>query len=145
MTLLRNRTVRILLTGLALALLAAPEAGSQPRSGGRTAPPPAAPSGAQTEAVDLNEGKSAAELFQGGCAVCHQSPGGLAKGRGAGELILPWVLAVGRGMGVGAMAGVVAPYPTLGEVSKRAAGAYYAPKLFGAGTRRVVRLLQRLG
>ena len=55
------------------------------------------------------------------------------------------MLAVGQGLGIGAMAGMVAPYPTLGEVSKRAAGAYYAPKLFGEGTRRVVRLLQRLG
>lgn len=71
--------------------------------------------------------------------------GATVVGRGAGELILPWVLAVGQGLGIGAMAGVVAPYPTLGEVSKRAAGAYYTPKLFGAGTRRLVRLLQRLG
>lgn len=71
--------------------------------------------------------------------------GATVVGRGAGELILPWVLAVDRGIGIGAMAGVVAPYPTLAEVSKRAAGAYYAPKLFGAGTRRVVRLLRHLG
>ena len=39
---------------------------------------------------------------------------------------------------------VVAPYPTLGEIGKRAAGNFYAPRLFSAGTRRLVRLLQRL-
>lgn len=71
--------------------------------------------------------------------------GATIVGRGAGELILPWVLAIGQGLRIGAMAGVIAPYPTLSEVSKRAAGAYYTPKLFGEGTRRIVRLLQRLG
>lgn len=45
------------------------------------------PSGHQTEAVDLNEGRSAAELFKAGCAVCHQSAAGLAKGRRDSELV----------------------------------------------------------
>lgn len=69
--------------------------------------------------------------------------GATIVGRSAGELILPWVLAIGQGLGIGAMAGVIAPYPTLSEISKRAAGAYYAPKLFGPTTRRIVGLLQR--
>ena len=39
---------------------------------------------------------------------------------------------------------MVAPYPTLGEVSKRAAGAYFSPKLFDSPVvKRVVRLVQR--
>jgi len=59
----------------------------------------------------------------------------------AGELILPWVLAVGNKMKIGKMAGMIAPYPTLGEVSKRAAGSYYTPKLFSDRTRRIVRFL----
>jgi pyruvate/2-oxoglutarate dehydrogenase complex dihydrolipoamide dehydrogenase (E3) component len=45
-------------------------------------------------------------------------------GASAGELIHAWVLAVGRGIGIGAMANMIAPYPTLGEVNKRAAGAF---------------------
>jgi hypothetical protein len=69
--------------------------------------------------------------------------GATIVGRSAGELILPWVLAIGQGLGIGAMASVIAPYPTLSEISKRAAGAYYAPKLFGPATRRIVGLLQR--
>ncbi len=71
--------------------------------------------------------------------------GATIVGRGAGELILPWVLAIDQGLGIGAMAGVIAPYPTMSEISKRAAGAYFAPKLFGPATRRIVRLLARLG
>jgi pyruvate/2-oxoglutarate dehydrogenase complex dihydrolipoamide dehydrogenase (E3) component len=62
-------------------------------------------------------------------------------GAHAGELILPWVLAVGSKMKIGAMAGAIAPYPTLGEVSKRAAGSYYVPKLFSERTRKIVRFL----
>lgn len=44
------------------------------------------PTGHQTEPVDLNEGKSPAELFNAGCAVCHQSAVGLAKGQREREL-----------------------------------------------------------
>ncbi len=63
----------------------------------------------------------------------------------AGELILPWVLAVAKKLGVKDMANVIAPYPTLGEISKRAAGSFYTPKLFADGTKRLVRLLAKLG
>ena len=66
-------------------------------------------------------------------------------GAHAGELIHPWVLAISKGLGVGAMAQIIAPYPTLGEVNKRAAGSFYTAKLFGDGTRRLVRLLGKLG
>jgi len=67
-------------------------------------------------------------------------------GRHAGELIQPWALAVSKGLRVGDMAGHVAAYPTLGEVSKRVAGAYYAPRLFESDrVKWVVRLLARLG
>lgn len=71
--------------------------------------------------------------------------GATIVGRHAGELILPWVLAIDHGLEMGALAGIVAPYPTLSEISKRAAGAYLAPKLFRPFTRGLVGLLQRLG
>ncbi|HZG66171.1 MAG TPA: FAD-dependent oxidoreductase, partial [Herpetosiphonaceae bacterium] len=70
--------------------------------------------------------------------------GATIVGRSAGELILPWVLIIGQGLGMAAMAGVIAPYPTLSEISKRVASTYYAPKLFSALTRRIVGLLQRM-
>ena len=63
----------------------------------------------------------------------------------AGELILPWGLAISQRLKIGALANAIVPYPTLSEVSKRAAGAYYTPKLFSARTRWLVRLLARLG
>jgi pyruvate/2-oxoglutarate dehydrogenase complex dihydrolipoamide dehydrogenase (E3) component len=62
----------------------------------------------------------------------------------AGELIHTWVLAISSGLKIGAVATMVAPYPTLGEINKRAAGAWFAPKLFSDRTRRLVRLLLRL-
>jgi pyruvate/2-oxoglutarate dehydrogenase complex dihydrolipoamide dehydrogenase (E3) component len=71
--------------------------------------------------------------------------GAAIVGAHAGELILPWVLAVERRLKLTALAGVVAPYPTLGEAGKRAAGAYYAPRLFSGRTRWLVRQLARLG
>ena len=70
--------------------------------------------------------------------------GATIVGRHAGELILPWVLAVQKRLKVGDMASIIAPYPTFSEVSKRVAGAWYTPKLFTDRTRRVVRLMQML-
>lgn len=63
----------------------------------------------------------------------------------AGELIGLWALALSSGLKIGAVAGMIAPYPTLGEISKRAAGAYYTPKLFdNLGLKRFVRMVQRI-
>lgn len=62
----------------------------------------------------------------------------------AGELIGLWALALSARLKMSAVAGMVAPYPTLGEVSKRAAGAYFGPKLFeSAALKRLVRFVQR--
>jgi pyruvate/2-oxoglutarate dehydrogenase complex dihydrolipoamide dehydrogenase (E3) component len=46
-------------------------------------------------------------------------------GPGAGDLIQPWVLALDRGLGIGAMATPVLPYPTRGEAGRRAAVNYF--------------------
>jgi len=67
--------------------------------------------------------------------------GATIAGPRAGELLLPWVLAVSQRQKIAAMASVIAPYPTLGEVSKRAAGSYYTPSLFSDRTRKIVRFL----
>ncbi|OYU38656.1 MAG: dihydrolipoamide dehydrogenase [Pseudorhodobacter sp. PARRP1] len=65
-------------------------------------------------------------------------------GAGSGELIGLWALAISARLKVGAMAAMIAPYPTRGEISKRAAGAYFSPKLFdNMAVKRVVRLVQR--
>ena len=69
--------------------------------------------------------------------------GATIVGPHAGELILPWVMAVSGKWKIGKMAGVIAPYPTLSEVGKRAAGSWFAPRLFNDRTKRIVRFLQR--
>ena len=62
----------------------------------------------------------------------------------AGELIGLWALALSAKLKMGAMAGMIAPYPTLGEISKRAAGAYFSPRLFAnPALKRVVGFVQR--
>jgi pyruvate/2-oxoglutarate dehydrogenase complex dihydrolipoamide dehydrogenase (E3) component len=62
-------------------------------------------------------------------------------GEHAGELLLPWCLAISQGLKIGAIAGIIVPYPTLGEAGKRAAGSYYTPKIFSERMRRIVRLI----
>ena len=66
-------------------------------------------------------------------------------GKNAGDLIQPWTLAIQNKMKIGAMAGVIAPYPTRGEASKRAAGSYYTKSLFSERTRKIVRFLKIFG
>jgi pyruvate/2-oxoglutarate dehydrogenase complex dihydrolipoamide dehydrogenase (E3) component len=69
---------------------------------------------------------------------------GIAGAR-AGELIQTWVLAMSENLKIGAVAQMIVPYPTLGEVSKRAAGSFYTPSLFSERTRKIVRFLRRFG
>jgi len=65
-------------------------------------------------------------------------------GADAGELVGLWAYAIANGHKMSAVANMVAPYPTLGEVNKRAAGAYFSPRLFeSAMVKRIVRIVQR--
>ena len=65
-------------------------------------------------------------------------------GAQAGELIGLWSLALANRMKMSQIAGMVAPYPTIFEMNKRAAGAYFAPRLFQNNTvKRIVGLVQR--
>lgn len=48
----------------------------------------------------------------------------------AGELIGMWAMAIANKMKMSAIAMTVLPYPTISEVNKRAAGAYFSPRLF---------------
>jgi hypothetical protein len=65
-------------------------------------------------------------------------------GPDAGELIGFWALAFANKLKMGQIAGMVAAYPTLVEVNKRAAGAYFTPRLFeNAKVKTVVKLVQK--
>lgn len=66
-------------------------------------------------------------------------------GHQAGELITLWSLALVNNMKMSQIAAMVAPYPTISEINKRAAGAYFSPRLFeSALVKTVVRAVQRL-
>ncbi len=66
-------------------------------------------------------------------------------GPDAGELIALWSLAISAKLKMGQIAGMVAPYPTLAELNKRAASAYFTPRLFdNRQVSRIVHAVQRL-
>lgn len=71
--------------------------------------------------------------------------GASIAGEQAGELIQIWSLAVSQGLNIKAMTGWAAPYPTLGEISKRAAIRSYAASTGNTLVRRAVKLLAKLG
>ncbi|UYV38011.1 FAD-dependent oxidoreductase [Rhodobacteraceae bacterium D3-12] len=70
--------------------------------------------------------------------------GATIVGHGAGEHINLWALVLANKMKMGQVAAMISPYPTIGEISKRVAGAYFSPRLFDSkGVKRVVGLVQR--
>jgi pyruvate/2-oxoglutarate dehydrogenase complex dihydrolipoamide dehydrogenase (E3) component len=48
----------------------------------------------------------------------------------AGELLGEWVAILNGKVKLSTLASAVHPYPTLGEINKRVAGAYFSPKIF---------------
>lgn len=71
--------------------------------------------------------------------------GATIAGEQAGELINMWSLAISQGMKIGAMTGFISPYPTLSEISKRAAYNFYIPSLGNPNIRRIINFLAKLG
>jgi pyruvate/2-oxoglutarate dehydrogenase complex dihydrolipoamide dehydrogenase (E3) component len=59
----------------------------------------------------------------------------------AGEMIQPWILAIANRRKIKSLATMIAPYPTYGEASKRAAGNFFTGKLFSPRTQKLVRFL----
>lgn len=66
-------------------------------------------------------------------------------GAQAGELIQVWSLAIARNLHIRAMTDWVAPYPTFGELSKRAATRFYVDKTGSPLLRRIIGWLAKLG
>ncbi|SFL25365.1 Pyruvate/2-oxoglutarate dehydrogenase complex, dihydrolipoamide dehydrogenase (E3) component [Loktanella salsilacus] len=70
--------------------------------------------------------------------------GASIAGHLAGELIALWAMAIANKMKMQAISNTVLPYPTYMELNKRAAGAYFTPKLFESDmVKRIVGLVQR--
>jgi pyruvate/2-oxoglutarate dehydrogenase complex dihydrolipoamide dehydrogenase (E3) component len=92
-------------------------------------------------------------------ALAEGEPGGMIKvligpkgtilgcqivGAHAGELIHEWVAALAGGVRLSTLAGAMHAYPTLAEISKRAAGSYYADRIFSKRTRSLLSLFFNL-
>jgi pyruvate/2-oxoglutarate dehydrogenase complex dihydrolipoamide dehydrogenase (E3) component len=71
--------------------------------------------------------------------------GATIVGAQAGELIVPWTLAVAQRLNIRAFAEMVVPYPTLAEIGKRAAMTYFAGSLTSPFVRRIITALRRFG
>jgi pyruvate/2-oxoglutarate dehydrogenase complex dihydrolipoamide dehydrogenase (E3) component len=71
-----------------------------------------------------------------GCAIA---------GPQAGDLIVPWALALSKGLKVQDLAGLVFPYPTLSEVTKRAAVEFLRPSAQNPWLRRLISVVRRFG
>jgi hypothetical protein len=54
-------------------------------------------------------------------------------------------MALARDMRIGDLTGLVLPYPTLSELSKRVAYTFYQPSLTKGWLRRIIDLLRRFG
>ena len=63
----------------------------------------------------------------------------------AGELIAPWALAIANGLKVQDLANLVFPYPTLSEVTKRAAVEFLRPSAQRPFVRRIVEFARKFG
>jgi pyruvate/2-oxoglutarate dehydrogenase complex dihydrolipoamide dehydrogenase (E3) component len=62
----------------------------------------------------------------------------------AGEMIGLWGLAIAQRVKLSVLASLIIPYPTRSEAARRAATGFFAPRLFAARTKLLVRLLTRL-
>ncbi len=71
--------------------------------------------------------------------------GATIAGEHAGELIQIWALAVSKGLTAKDMSSWISPYPTLGEVNKRAATRYFATYPASPFIRRVIGFLAKFG
>jgi pyruvate/2-oxoglutarate dehydrogenase complex dihydrolipoamide dehydrogenase (E3) component len=62
-------------------------------------------------------------------------------GSHAGELIHEWIIAMAGAVKLSTIASAVHIYPTLSEISKRAAGQFFSGKIFSETTKKILRLL----
>ena len=98
--------------------------------------------------ADVDRARAEADID--GLVKVIATPRGRVLGAGiigprAGELIQTWVLAIKERLRLGAVAQMIAPYPTFGEINKHVAGSFFAPALFSERTKRLVRVLRLLG
>jgi pyruvate/2-oxoglutarate dehydrogenase complex dihydrolipoamide dehydrogenase (E3) component len=71
--------------------------------------------------------------------------GATIVGAAASEIITAWALAIGQRLNIDAFTGLVVPYPTYGEVGKRAAITYFMRGLTSTRVHRIIGWLRRFG
>ncbi|MBF0610983.1 MAG: FAD-dependent oxidoreductase [Magnetococcales bacterium] len=71
--------------------------------------------------------------------------GASALGPLAGEIIQPWIVAITHKLSIRQMSQWISPYPTFSEINKGVAGSYFTPTLYGTRTKKLVKLLAKLG
>jgi pyruvate/2-oxoglutarate dehydrogenase complex dihydrolipoamide dehydrogenase (E3) component len=62
----------------------------------------------------------------------------------AGELISEWVAIMNGKLKLSTLAAAVHPYPTLGEINKKVAGTFYAPKIFSHTVKKTLKIFFNL-
>ncbi|MDP1725008.1 MAG: FAD-dependent oxidoreductase [Alphaproteobacteria bacterium] len=67
--------------------------------------------------------------------------GATILGVSAGELIMPWVMAIQNNLKIGTIVDTIVPYPTLSDIHKQLAGSFYKDKIFSPFTKKIVRFL----
>ncbi|MEX0643979.1 MAG: FAD-dependent oxidoreductase [Parvularculaceae bacterium] len=67
--------------------------------------------------------------------------GATIVGKGAGDMIHLFALAIANKMKMSAFTAYIAPYPTRSEAAKRVAGQWFTPALFSSRTRALIRVL----
>jgi pyruvate/2-oxoglutarate dehydrogenase complex dihydrolipoamide dehydrogenase (E3) component len=71
--------------------------------------------------------------------------GAAIVGPHAGELIVPWALAIRKGLAISDFRDLVIPYPTFSEAAKRAAVGFYAAETRRPAVGRLLRFLRLFG
>lgn len=71
--------------------------------------------------------------------------GATILGAEAGELLLPWIIAIHNDMTLRAFTDVIIPYPTLSETTKQIAGEFYKPLLYSKLVKTWIKVLRFLG
>jgi len=61
----------------------------------------------------------------------------------AGELIVPWILAIKNNLKLSKMASLTIPYPTRSDISRQVASEFYKPSLYSKRMQKLVRFLAK--
>lgn len=68
--------------------------------------------------------------------------GATIVGGSAGDLIMPWVMAIQSRLKLKVLASMIVPYPTRSDITKQVAGQFYAPLLGAKKTRWLLRVMR---